>query len=56
MQPTYYGLVCVRTEKDGRLAKLRTICPWCGDNCPRWGADTCPLRPRQLLRNNTEEQ
>lgn len=31
-------------------AAVRTICPWCGDDCPRWGADTCPMRPRQLPR------
>ncbi len=31
----------------------RTICPWCGDDCPRWGADTCPMRPRQLSREET---
>lgn len=31
-------------------AAPRTICPWCGDSCPRWGNDTCPMRPRQLLR------
>lgn len=28
----------------------RTICPWCGGVCPGWGRDTCPFRPRQLLR------
>ena len=27
-----------------------TRCPWCGDVCPRWGNDTCPLRPRQIPR------
>ncbi len=31
-------------------AAPRMICPWCGDNCPRWGADTCPRRPRQMPR------
>lgn len=31
-------------------ASPRTICPWCGDICPRWGKDTCPMRPQQLLR------
>ena len=25
-------------------------CRWCGDGCPSWGEDTCPLRPRQLPR------
>ena len=33
----------------------RMICPWCGDDCPRWGADTCPFRPRQLPRNAEEK-
>lgn len=28
----------------------RKRCGWCGDSCPRWGADTCPFRPRQLPR------
>jgi len=31
-------------------ASPRTICPWCGDDCPRWGNDTCPFRPRQIPR------
>jgi len=31
-------------------AAPRTMCPWCGDDCPRWGNDTCPLRPRQIPR------
>lgn len=33
----------------------RTTCPWCGGDCPRFGADTCPMRPRQLPREGTEE-
>lgn len=32
-------------------AAPRTRCPWCGDNCPRWGNDVCPMRPRQLHAN-----
>jgi hypothetical protein len=32
-------------------AAPRTICPWCGGVCPGWGMDTCPMRPRQLLRD-----
>lgn len=31
-------------------AKPRTRCPWCGDNCPRFGSDVCPMRPQQLPR------
>jgi hypothetical protein len=27
-----------------------TKCRWCGEDCPRWGEDVCPLRPRQLPR------
>ena len=26
------------------------VCRWCGGNCPRFGNDTCPLRPRQIPR------
>jgi len=37
-------------------AVSRTRCPWCGDNCPRWGNDVCPMRPRQLLREDAEEK
>jgi hypothetical protein len=25
-------------------------CRWCGDDCPRWGEETCPFRPRQIPR------
>ena len=35
-------------------ATPRTRCPWCGDNCPHWGNDTCPMRPRQMPRSETE--
>lgn len=27
-----------------------TRCRWCGDNCPRFGNDVCPMRPQQLPR------
>lgn len=29
-------------------AASHNVCRWCGGDCPRWGADACPLRPRQL--------
>lgn len=34
------------------IARSSAPCPWCGDDCPRWGNpfDTCPFRPRQLPR------
>lgn len=31
-------------------ARSRTRCRWCGDNCPRFGNDVCPMRPQQLPR------
>ena len=31
-------------------AAPRLRCPWCGDNCPRFGSDVCPMRPRQMPR------
>ena len=33
-------------------AAPRTRCPWCGDDCPRWGVDVCPMRPRQIPRED----
>lgn len=41
-------IVCDQPEE-----RPRTRCPWCGDNCPRFGNDVCPMRPQQLPR--TEE-
>lgn len=35
-------------------AAAHNVCRWCGDDCPRWGADACPLRPRQLPRGDAE--
>jgi hypothetical protein len=35
---------------DAKEAAPRTCCPWCGGDCPRWGTDTCPFRPRQIPR------
>ena len=35
-------------------AASRNICRWCGDDCPRWGNDVCPLRPRQIPRGAAE--
>ena len=32
-------------------AAPRTRCSWCGDDCPRWGSDVCPMRPRQIPRS-----
>ena len=37
-------------------AAPRTRCPWCGEDCPRWGNDVCPMRPRQLLRPSPLEK
>lgn len=34
-------------------AAPRKMCRWCGDDCPQWGNDTCPMRPRQLPRDNS---
>jgi len=34
-------------------AAPRLRCPWCGDNCPRFGLDVCPMRPRQIPRSET---
>ena len=31
-------------------------CPWCGEDCPRWGRETCPFRPRQLPRLSEESR
>ena len=28
----------------------KTRCPWCKGDCPRWGIETCPFRPRQIPR------
>ena len=33
-----------------------SLCRWCGDSCPRWGADACPFQPRQLLRRPDRER
>lgn len=30
-------------------------CRWCGDNCPRWGNDVCPMRPQQLPTGSPNE-
>lgn len=30
-------------------------CPWCGEDCPRWGLETCPFRPRQIPREPKKE-
>jgi hypothetical protein len=30
-------------------------CPWCGEDCPRWGRETCPFRPRQLPRPSEDK-
>ena len=32
------------------VQKTSSLCLWCGDNCPRWEQDTCPMRPHQLPR------
>ena len=31
-------------------------CQWCGENCPRWDNDVCPLRPQQLPRPGAVEK
>jgi len=43
-------------KEEANVEVPRTICRWCGGDCPRWGADTCPLRPRQLPREDVEEK
>lgn len=33
------------------LSRPRIRCPWCDGDCLRWGAETCPFRPRQIPRD-----
>lgn len=41
-------------ELSGHQTAPRMICRWCGGDCPRWGTDTCPFRPRQIPRRAGE--
>ena len=29
-------------------------CPWCGGSCRSWRLETCPLRPRQIPRGDSQ--
>jgi hypothetical protein len=43
-------------EELAPAAASPTRCRWCGGDCPRWGNDVCPFRPRQIPRTTTEEK